>query len=514
VADWDNDGDVDLTTREVFRTNLMMETGEARFVVSPHTIPGEHIHSATPSWADWDLDGDLDAAIGNYFDEGHFYENGLHGPETPEEERRFLRVVPFREGPARGTPNEFGAIAEVRVEGDPPGLRRRKHTASSHGYLNQNQYPLHFGLPADPSPGAPGLDLRLDLSVDFPGVAEDGLLRVDGRVNPALNDLPLAVLEGREVRVSRSGTVEFNGCRLAPKDAQVDPLTITAGGLVLPTVGELLAEPEPVTGNHTWYGLEVDTLEAAGPEFVAELVVDGQLDSPVACADANVFLWDVTGAPQLLRTWSFETDPANNRSTFPLEQVVPAGRVLRLVALLATSRETPAQLPVQEGGLRVRGGLELKIPDPCAATAVSGGAASSGGVRLALRHRPAPESPWVEFEGGLGGDLGVPRLQGLGMLEGGALSGLAVTEARPDSAVTLLIGSSPVCETVLGLQIVPGGELVLEGLSTDADGNWALVVPWPVGVPPGETTWAQVVVVDPSAPGGFALSNPLASTTP
>ena len=117
IADWDQDGDLDFTTRQVFRRNQLIETGTRHFTVATHNIDPDHINSATPTWADWDRDGDLDCGIGNSGSDGYFYENVLYGPQTPRDERRALRVKPVRDSelvPA-GLETEYGAVVEVRI---------------------------------------------------------------------------------------------------------------------------------------------------------------------------------------------------------------------------------------------------------------------------------------------------------------------------------------------------------------------------------------------------------------
>jgi hypothetical protein len=60
AEDWDNDGDIDFSTRHVFRRNMLVEQGIRHFAVATLDIPIEHRSSATPAWGDWDGDGDLD----------------------------------------------------------------------------------------------------------------------------------------------------------------------------------------------------------------------------------------------------------------------------------------------------------------------------------------------------------------------------------------------------------------------------------------------------------------------
>src|SRR6185436_5301116 len=192
AEDWDNDGDVDFTTRQVFRRNMFLEEGTRHFMVATHTIPPDHITAATPAWGDWDKDGDLDTALGNWSETGRFYVNTLYGPDTPKAAKRHVRVRVMRDSETldRGLETEYGAAVELVLHGESSGHRWRKFVASSAGYLNQNEYVLHFALPPDPSPDDAGEDWHFDVSVDLlaPG---GGIRRVDKLVNPLLGDLNL-----------------------------------------------------------------------------------------------------------------------------------------------------------------------------------------------------------------------------------------------------------------------------------------------------------------------------------
>jgi hypothetical protein len=114
-------------------------------------------------------------------------------------------------GLANYSENEFGAVVTISVRNLTETVVRRQFTASSHGYLNQNEYILHFGLPADPNPD-PSLDVRFDGIVDFPHPA--GMThQVGPGVNSALGNIDLAMLYNtpREITVFNDGTVLING---------------------------------------------------------------------------------------------------------------------------------------------------------------------------------------------------------------------------------------------------------------------------------------------------------------
>src|SRR6185503_9667097 len=64
IADWDNDGDVDVTSLATFRRNQFLEEGQRHFTLATHDLDGEQLGLGTPAWFDWDKDGDIDTAFG------------------------------------------------------------------------------------------------------------------------------------------------------------------------------------------------------------------------------------------------------------------------------------------------------------------------------------------------------------------------------------------------------------------------------------------------------------------
>lgn len=391
AADWDMDGDIDFTTRQVFRRNMLMEEGARHFTVASHTIPSGHISSATPAWADWDHDGDLDCAIGN-FDiptTAHFYENTTYDA-TPAAARRHLRVRVLRDSPTvpDGLETEFGASVEVDVITPHDGLKRKKFVASSHGYLNQNDYTLHFALPPDPFPADPARDVAFDVVVDFPGLPEQGLTRIDEHANTALGSIDLATLDDREITVFRSGKVIVDGVETLPA-GQGAELQTSTGGLML--ADRLTGLPAPVMapGEDWFVGLEITT--GADSLRVKEIILDGQLDARAQCETGhNMAIWDVTTpsepvlAPGSIRFE--ETSPRNRRSYFRTDVILAPSRTYRVVAAVTSLRETPIAGPVDEGLLVVRGGLGFTDPDPCSGSAVAAATPSPGVTSVAVRY--------------------------------------------------------------------------------------------------------------------------------
>ena len=173
AADWDNDGDIDITTNDVFRTSRVMESGVAEWrKINSASVP----QVGAPAWADFDRDGDLDLAVADGRQVSFLYQNDLYGPGTPLADKRYLRVrvVDDAAGIARGVETEFGATVELKLHNAAAGKRFVQLVSSSAGYINQNEYALHFGLPADPEPADPQQDLRFDLVVDLPSLPELG----------------------------------------------------------------------------------------------------------------------------------------------------------------------------------------------------------------------------------------------------------------------------------------------------------------------------------------------------
>jgi hypothetical protein len=399
AEDWDNDGDVDFTTRQVFRRNRFVEDGVRGFTVAGHSLPPGHLTSATPCWGDWDRDGDLDCGLGNWMSRGHFYENTTYDGDVPLARKPFVRVRVVRDHPdlPRGLEVEYGARVEVVLRSDPAGRHREKFVASSHGYLNQNEYALHFALAPAPGPLQPMPGLVFDVVVDFPGRAERGVLRVDGRVNPALGGIALADLMDREILVFRSGRVLLDGVLHEPRTGWSARLFSTAGGLAVadPELG--LPEVEAVPGAAHWIGLALKTAETPGRSWeVSELVVDGQLAEPLPDAPWNLALWDVSDpqGPLLVQQAAARTFSRNDRSRFPFAARLEPGRSYRCVALVASRRATPLTVQGAHHGITVAGGLAFDDVEPTQGQAVALAPVDPTGVGMALGFREgAAERP-------------------------------------------------------------------------------------------------------------------------
>ncbi|MBT8483940.1 MAG: VCBS repeat-containing protein [Phycisphaerae bacterium] len=409
AEDWDNDGDIDFTTRQVFRRNMFMETGGDRhFTVASTSIPAGHITSATPAWGDWDRDGDLDCALGNWFDVGHFYENTLYDGSTPMDDRRYVRVRTLRDSetvPA-GLETEYATSVELVVAGDPASMRRKKFVASGHGYLNQNEYTLHFALPADPAPGDPGEDVHFDAIIDFPNLPAEGFRRVDKHVNSALGDVNLADLAEREIIVFRSGRVLIDGEEHLP-DGDPALLVTAAGGLALPDPSGGLDDPSGAGGNGAWVGVDLDTGDATTPLRVREVIVDGIIRPGTSCdgTPRNLALWDVTNPvePVVVAGMELPASNRNHRLGVPTNILLQPDRHYRLVASVDALRGSPIAGPTSEGGLTVAGGLLIIDLDPCSGQNVVTAPVDPSQIFATVRFGPVGDVPGdVDGDGSVG----------------------------------------------------------------------------------------------------------------
>lgn len=370
AEDWDLDGDLDLTAGNVFRRNLLIESGEPFLRVASHTISPVLTSwlAVTPAWGDMDRDGDLDCAWANNGAYGALLWNETYTSETPALERLSLRVRPVHASKhfPRGLETEFGATVELRVHDDVAGRVRRRFTASSHGYLQQSEYALTFGLPSGPDPGAPARGVRFDLLVDFPSRSERGILRVDRTVNPLLGALELSALLEREITVFRSGVVLLDGV-LFPPSTRFTHRLATTGRLSLPDPSGPLAEPVSTLEPAWSVGLELGTLLAPGAVRIEELVLDGQLAPPGSTrCDSNVVMWDVTpgASPRLVRAERLATSSRNHRSFLPLSWKLEPGRVYRVLCRVTELRASPSVAPLG-GAVSVAGAFSLATPNPC-----------------------------------------------------------------------------------------------------------------------------------------------------
>lgn len=515
AEDWDNDGDIDFTTRQVFRRNMLVETGTRQFTVAPHAIPPAHLTSATPAWGDWDHDGDLDCALGNWLEKARLYANVKYGPTTPLAARRYVRVKPLRDSaqvPA-GLETEFGVKVEIRIAGE-TSVRRTKFTASGHGYLNQNEYTLHFALPADPAPADPNVDLRFDVVVDFPTRAVDGLHRVDKHVNPVLGAIDFASLTQREIHVFRSGKVRINGCEVMPYPLEAPRLYTTAGGLRLPGAALAMPAPSAAPTPDRFVGLDFDTAAAPGFVRVGEVIVDGVLAAavPGPAGPFQIALWDVTDpeAPVLVpgATAAAPVAPRNRRSYVPVNWLLAPGRHWRVVARVTQLRATAFVGPLFQGALRSNGGLDFEDAAPTTGAAVAAAAVDAAQLWVAIRTRDARVDEWLDLGGAMPGSNGLtPTMVGSGALLPGSTLHLDVRRALPGASVFFFASTSLDCQPLLGGTLLPDDPIVAPLATASAVGAASLAFTLPSSVAVGATLAMQAWLLDPGSPTGASATN-------
>ncbi len=528
AEDWDADGDIDFSTRHVFRRNRLLELGARKFTLGLTPIPPSYTISATPAWADWDKDGDLDLALGNYLFNGSFWTNTSWDAGADASERRDVRVLALDDGPPGGTQTAFGSTVEVVLhgEGASPGggpLRRRKFVSSANGYLNQNEYALTFFLPPDPDEGP--ADHVFDVVVDFPGApgATPGdtagpLRRIDRLVNPALGDIDLAALADRELRVFRSGRVVVDGQTFEPAPNAPRDLQLGNGGLQLPGAaapGPLQPAPTP----NRWVGLELDTGAALHPVHLRELIVDGQLDAPATCAGNayNVVAWDMTpGSPPIVLPESIRvatSSPRNNRTGIPLDLVLQPGRVYRLVAKVTSFRVTPAA-PFASGPLVVNGALNFRNDVPCSSSVVVNASLDTTRAYVALRWAEEPHTTWTDLGGALPGGAGAPVLSVGGELALGQTVSVSLRNAAPGAPAWIILGLSAVNLPFKGGTLVPDPQAAIGALLTNAGGGLQVSSAMSSDLPPGTSVIMQVWLADASGPEGATASSAQMGTSP
>ena len=519
-TDWDNDGDIDFTTNEVFRRNMLMETGKRKYVVASHNIPNSDLTNTTATWADWDKDGDVDLLLPDA--DGGLYDNFTYNDATPLDQRRYVRVKPVRDSDAvpRGLETEYGASVQLFVEDDKPWVRRRSFVSSSAGYLNQNEYALHFALPDDPDPEDPDVDLSFDVSVDFPSDPSGGLRRVDRHVNPVLGGIELARLADREIVVFRGGDVLLGGCLYPPRPGAGRDLTITTGGLVLASDGA--PPPDPVNAPAAdWYvGHAFDTTTATTPQRLSEVVLDGvTAKTPASCAAGKVrmTLWDTTDAASPFVVPGGEIDvrryPRNDRNAYRTNWLLEPGRQFRLVARVDELRGTPINGPVVDGPVTTQGGLSFADPTPCEGGDVVAAAVDSQQVYLALRFAEDGGPMWVDLGFAHAGTNGEAQLAGSGAIEPNSQVTLDLTGALPNTLTILVSSPHAACRELAGGILVPETD-VLTPLVTDGSGAWSFTSTLPANMPAGATTYFQVWWFDTGAVKLRAASNALSATVP
>lgn len=519
AEDWDMDGDIDFTTRQVFRRNQLMETGNRLFTVATHSIPAGHLTSATPAWADWDKDGDLDCALGNWLDMGHFYVNTTYNASTPMSDRRYFRIRPLRDSttvPA-GLETEYATTVELFVAGEEGVRRRRKFTSSSNGYLNQNEYTLTFALPDDPEPTDPFIDTTFDAVLDFPNNPALGLYRVDRHVNPLLGGLSLGTVPEREAIVFRSGRVKIGTCDVTPSPMESPTLTTTAGGLRFATPTATIPSPTMAPSPDYWVGLDVSV--GATPIRVTEIILDGQLDAAVAAATPfNIALWDVTvpATPVMVQEGLLArtTSIRNQRTAFRTNVILQPSRNYRWVARVTQIRNTTITGPLSVNGLTTSGGLAFQDAAPTTGAAVAAATVNATQIQMAMRYRAALVGQPSDLGNGYSGAVGLvpPTLSVTGNFQPSTNVTVNVTGAEPNAQLFGVVGFGLECRDIFGKDaLLPSYPIVIGPIPALANGTFSLTTFWPGGFTSGTNLFMQFWAFGPI---GIASTNCISVTIP
>ncbi len=109
---------------------------------------------------------------------------------------------------------------------------------------------------------------------------------------------------------------------------------------------------------------------------------------------------------------------------------------------------------------------------------------------------------------GLAGVAGVPALDGSGDLSPGGAFTATVSDAAPSAATYLILGFDELSANFMGGVLVPSPDVIKFGPQTNASGGFTVNTNWPAGLS-CVGVYAQVWIVDASAPFGFSATNGL-----
>ncbi len=158
--------------------------------------------------------------------------------------------------------------------------------------------------------------------------------------------------------------------------------------------------------------------------------------------------------------------------------------------------------------------LNMDSYDPCGAWAVGRHSVAGEGQRpLAVRMDGA--SVWKTVGEGIAGTFGLtPKLAGIGTLAGGSALQIALSDALPGAASTLIVGAAAANLPLFGGTLVPTPSILLPGLPVGASGGWVIGATWPSGVPSGANLYLQAWLADPNAIQGYSASQGLHAKVP
>ncbi len=493
--DWDNDGDIDVTSSEVFRRNQFIESGGTRhFTVATHSIPPDHITNATPAWGDWDQDGDIDSALANYLEVARLYDNTLYDATTPPEVRRHLRVRVVRDSAAHESRLDLGRLPEPRRVRRPTGVADRSRSRPGEGRPLRGDRRLQgqraAGDGARRSPRQSGAGRSRPRAVArspdrdrSQRASPDRRLRFPARRGDATVDdgewQPRAVgrrrRPSRPDRRARQRLVRRDGDRHVRRDA---PAAHRGGG-------------------DRWQGRRRRRLRRHEREPL-------RLGRDRSAA-AGLAAGGLSAAPIRAR---------NHRNGYAIDATLQPGRIYRLAARVQTLRSTPFAGPRLDGALTTRGSLSFKDPSPCSGAAIVAASVDPTQLFLTIRFRDEPAGAWADFGHALAGTNGPPLLTMSGDLRPLSVVTADVSGALANAPLFLVVGLTPTCVPFASGVLVPAPDIVLANLVTDATGRLSYSDCVADDIASGESFFVQALLLDPGAPRGVALTNAMVGTTP
>ena len=168
--------------------------------------------------------------------------------------------------------------------------------------------------------------------------------------------------------------------------------------------------------------------------------------------------------------------------------------------------------------LGVSGVPELEVCRACSDegnVVVGGGRIGGGPFDFAgyIVEFDTPNAQWTDLGNGLAGTNGIPLLKGTGPLVSATSTSVVVSSGKSSAPAAFVVGLSPANLPFKQGVLVPFPDLLVTAALAPS-GSLAFQFPWPAGLPANFSAYWQCLVSDPVAPGGFALSNALRSTTP
>jgi hypothetical protein len=124
------------------------------------------------------------------------------------------------------------------------------------------------------------------------------------------------------------------------------------------------------------------------------------------------------------------------------------------------------------------------------------------------------KQPWTNLGTGLAGTNGIPALAGSGPLTAASATSVALTQGKPGAGAAFVVGLSTSYASFKQGVLVPKLDHLVLLPALSGAGSVTLNFKWPGNLPSAFSLYWQVLVGDPAAPAGFALSNALKSTTP